>query len=844
MRILPHSQRRAAWAPDGMLWTLEASMRRVLSAFAFGVLPALACSNGAVTYGTPTTLPEAGVIPVDAGLPPGLGVGQTCDDKRPCRAGLSCDGGKCAPGHSLGNGTPCVISDECQTGDYCGPQRVCAPAGKGADGDGCASDADCASGLKCEIVGLSTQCKPEGTGDVGGACSSSNDCFGGLTCVNKTCTPLPPGTIPPLGIPPWPGVTCADDPPPAKAYFRVPRGTGDGDFFRLPFPNDARKKNGHPDLSGFPTPGPELLGYDIVDRYARDVEANTDGFSAYPTVTFRFNASVDFPSLKQPGVIRWADVTAGGTGDDVGFGWSATTGRNQYVCQNALTARPPNGAPLKPGSTYAVLVTTGAQAAGGGAITRDDDFGAMLAAQSPADGSLAAAWTAYKPLRDWLTAKSVSPDSILTAAVFTVGHATAPAQALATAVANAPAPTAASWVSCASAASPCPQAAGDRACGTPDPAFDELHALVTLPIFQSGTAPYEQSGGDFQYDAKGIPQVQRTEQVCLSLTVPKGVAMPAVGWPLVVYAHGTGGSFRSHVTEGTAARLATVDDGAGGQIHAAVLGIDQVEHGPRRGASTASPNNLFFNFTNPGAARGNPLQGAADQMALVRFAKGLSLTAGTSPTGAAIKFAALAYWGHSQGATEGAIAMPYTTGVTGVVLSGEGASLIDALLSKRSPVDIADAVPFALQDPGVSTSHPVLAVMQNAIDVADPLNHARALAAAPVAPVTAKHVFQPYGLGDTYAPPVTEATYALAAGLGLAQASPSASPPDAIGGLTAVAVPAPGNLQSGAVSAYVREYGPNGYDGHFVAFREAVAQKDVAHFLVDALAGKVPKVGR
>ena len=30
-----------------------------------------------------------------------------------------------------------------------------------------------------------------------------------------------------------------------------------------------RVKAGHPDLTGHPSPGPELLGYDVVDRYLR-----------------------------------------------------------------------------------------------------------------------------------------------------------------------------------------------------------------------------------------------------------------------------------------------------------------------------------------------------------------------------------------------------------------------------------------------------------------------------------------------------------------------------------------------------------------------------------------------
>src|SRR5262249_13508486 len=156
-------------------------------------------------------------------------------------------------------------------------------------------------------------------------------------------------------------------------------------------------------------------------------------------------------------------------------------------------------------------------------------------------------------------------------------------------------------------------------------------------------------------------------QVCMSLTVPTAT-MPASGWPLVIYAHGTGGSFRSQVSEGVAARLANVD---GTKI--AVLGIDQVGHGTRRGDSTLDPAKVFFNYANPPAARGTRLQVAADQMALLRFARALQLTTDTSPTKQAIHFDKIAFWGHSQGATEGSIAMPYTPNVAGALFSGIGA---------------------------------------------------------------------------------------------------------------------------------------------------------------------------
>ena len=337
-------------------------------------------------------------------------------------------------------------------------------------------------------------------------------------------------------------------------------------------------------------------------------------------------------------------------------------------------------------------------------------------------------------------------------------------------------------------------------------------------------------------DGTGQPTTQGSLSVCLALTVPK-TTMPAGGWPLVVYAHGTGGSFRSHVTEGVAGRLANVD----GTTQMAVLGIDQVAHGTRRGASTVAPQNLFFNFTNPAAARGNVLQGAADQMALVRFARSLSLPAATSPTGADITVGNVAFWGHSQGATEGAIAMPYTSNVTGAVFSGVGASLIDSLLTKKNPVNISAVVPVVLSESpaNVSSSHPALGMLQNAIDPADPLNHAAAIiGAGPLA----KHVFVPYGQGDTYATPITQLTYVVAANLAVAAPPASVTKPDDLMS-PANAVPIGGNT-AGNLTAVVRQYAPNGYDGHFVVFKDADGKVNADRFLADAVGGGIPSFGR
>ena len=330
--------------------------------------------------------------------------------------------------------------------------------------------------------------------------------------------------------------------------------------------------------------------------------------------------------------------------------------------------------------------------------------------------------------------------------------------------------------------------------------------------------------------------------VCLSLSVPKGT-MPSAGWPLVVYAHGSGGSYRTHIANGIAASLAAAKTTLGGTLPIAVLGIDQVETGPRRGASTDLPGNLFYNFSNPAAARGNVIQGGVDQASLLALAKSLSIPAGL--TGTAVKFGAFAFWGQGQGATEGAVTLPYVNGYSGAVLSGEGASVVDMLVAKKNPVDVADVLSQALEDPTMNIYHPVLSIIQSALDQADPLNEAVLLAFQPPVTGTPKHILQPYGLGDTYTPPGTEGTFALAARLALAAPPASVTTPDAIGGLMPVAVPASGNLTVGTlkVTALVREYQPSGYDGDFVAIMSTDAEADIATFLADALSGAVPTVG-
>jgi len=824
------------------------SRLRLLVALAAAL--ALACNDGVSPGGGPK---------------PGKGLGDTCDGAdNKCRAGLACDEASsvCVGGMSLAEGAACSIGPECESG-YCapnGPKGQCAPAGAQGAGTTCRGDGQCAAGLKCAFDGQSLfpRCLTAGTKDTGAECTANRECAQGLFCEEGACKLVPvPAAAAPNGYPPidpspaltWQGVQCAA----AKstgitALFSLPRDGDDDiakqDFFRLPFPNDAaRDSTGTIDFSRFPRDPNPPFGFDALGRYLEVLK--TEPFTNYGSVVFRFDGPVKFDSFNPGGTnlrVSIVNLTQGPAfGAGYGLFYQLSGGRNRYVCPNWFAVRPSVTA-LLPG-TYAVILRRGVQAPDDTEVQSSPDFQAMLGASAPADPQLAAAWPAYAPLRQYLTLQNIMAADVLVASVFTVGDGQRLMKQLATAIAAEPVPVADPWVRCGSGtASPCPDSAGVRACGSSS-AFDEWHTLVDVPIFQEGTTPYltPADRGDIRANAG----VVRREKICAALTTPKGTPPPG-GWPLVLYAHGTGGTFRSHAGDGAGNALANVDiDGGtadGGAISTgyAVLGFDQVGHGPRRGARTdVSPDDIVFNFGNPASARGTMAQGSADLLGMARFAKALggAADAGLPP----IDSSRLVFWGHSQGATEGAMFLAFDRTTDGALLTGASASLTDALLTKKAPVNIADSMWLALGEaaPGsVDTFHPVLSLLQGWTDPVDPVNFARDVVTVPAAgalPIHRRHVLMLWGKDDTFTATAVQGTFAVGAGLTLV--GPEADMSDFV---DPAPMPVQGNV--GGKTAAVMQYAPAGYDGHFVVYQDPGAQHQAAHFIARVAAGLTPRV--
>ena len=784
---------------------------------------------------------------------PQRGVGDECNSPAECRDGLTCVDRTCAARGGTADGGRCDFTGDCSDALYCGPEATCIGAGTTPEGGPCGTTAECVAGAICRPEGFTGRCGAPGAGDLGDECASDADCLAGFHCGQPLTDPaagvacLTPGTAIPVV---FAGVECEGDSAtldaPMRMYFEVAGETDE--FYRLPFPNDIRRTGGRPDLSGHGTPGEAPLGFDIVRRYADAITAGQDGFGLNQAVYMRFSGRLDFDVLKADGdtpTHYLVDISPESPeyNQHQPVFWQAATGGNKYLCHNWLSMRPSWGRPLNVNTTYAAVVTRHTRGDSGEALERDEHFALMLGPNRPS-GTLAPAWDVYAPLRAWIAEQGLPTDEILGAAVFTTGDPRAVVRSLRGAVHAAAAPALGDLVRCdTGVASPCDDGLTDdahtRGCFPAVAGRHELHTTVDLPVFQKGQAPYEREGGAIATQ-NGVPVEQGRVQACAAVVVPDGEA-PEDGWGAIVYAHGTGGTFRGHA-DGVADLLTSRGEDA---TRFVIIGWDQIHHGSRAGDSTLDTDTLVFNVQNPDAALGNWQQNAAEVFAMVRLTRGIDIAAEDSPTGSAIKVNPdkVYFFGHSQGGTAGALALPYEPDVSAAVLSGTGGGLVLSLLNKTNPVNIPAGVAIALHDPAVGSNHPVLNFIQGYFDAVDPVNYAEYIGARQIEEqTTPRHVLHTIGLGDTISPiPTLEA---FSTGLRGAVIAPLYEPFESRT-VDAVEPPVSENaaVGDGRYTVVSRQYRPAaGDDGHFVVFRVDTAQDDVVEFFDSAATLGIPVI--
>ena len=823
--------------------------RRTIGLFALCV-SATGCGDHFDTAGAV----DAAVADADHTYFRGAGFGEPCGAGAACRDGLVCQEGTCGATGDKGVDERCLLTAECGTTEdgvplQCGWAGFCVEGGAGGESSQCSSSADCAAGFFCELSGgLAGHCSEVSgdAGDIDQPCEATSDCLSGLVCSpgRGLCTP---GSVL-LNPDVFRGVPCFEDEEAAMDFgirHALPGGPDDAGFYGFPFPTDVRLVNGRVDISDHPVPGDALIGKDPSKNVIDAINAELTGWSVNAGVYFRFTRPIDVDSLK----MRFVNLD---TGRDHPHDVTFVPERNKYICHNHLYVHPKWSEPLRPSTTYAVVITDEVNSASGADAKQLDALPMLLGGDEPNDATEKKAWAKYAPLRAWLTDKGVNPDRIAGATVFTTENPYATMEATrAVAHADAMPELVGEPVLCeAGTRSPC--ASPGLPAGVPDPRdcpesvsgrFHEIHAKIRLPVYQRGTRPYLEEGGDIELDG-GVPRIQGHEDVCVSFTIPKEAPMPAGGWPLVIYGHGTSGSFRNHVSL-LAPGIANLELADGRSTNVATMGIDQSMHGPRQGAEQGlDPGPLFFNVGNPKAARGNVFQGAADNFSLVRFARDFE---GALPGAGTTRFDPdrVYYDGHSQGGTTGPLFAPYEDDIGAAAFSGCAGSLVFSMIGKKSPYDSSVGVRLALQELDITEAHPVLHLFQFYFDAVDPLIYAPLLYKRPAgAPLPTLHV---YGRTDSFTPDIGQRAYAAATGGTLAI---PASLPDGYDliedyGMKTAEAPLADNFESGddEVTAVTIQYFPDGeYDGHFVAQRHPQALLQLSNYLGTAILSGPPTV--
>ncbi len=567
-----------------------------------------------------------------------------------------------------------------------------------------------------------------------------------------------------------------------------------------PWPTDRlRAEDGSLDLSGFPNPA----DVDMLEAYLAYATDTLRGYGTNGSVYFELDGPVDMASLPDPQTaLDWPQATAllvnvqAGTpryGEQLPLLFDWYDGDDDpYQEANTLSMRAVFGFPMAEASTYCAILTRAVLDGDGRHLTPSVAFTSALADE----GSLA-------PLVAWLPDSYLYEEDIAAATCFTTGVPTAELQVVREFLHTQSAPVIEEV----------------EYFGTVDGSFHEFQGIYTAPNFQAGTKPYEFEGGQLEFDADGDPVIHEQEAIRFLLMVPTAYQMPDEGWPIVLYAHGTGGDFVSCKTGILNVASDILKEGV------AMVCIDQPLHGVR-GNENWQVDFLSFNFANPYSGRMSFRQAAIDIMSLARMvaADSFDLDAGTTAFDEDVRIdpEEIHFFGHSHGGLSGAIAFGIEPELRSGVISGAGGILIETIL-RRSDFElgglgIKDFVELLFEVPTdeLDTFHPTLTLVQMLVDATDPINYAPYWL-VPREGNTAKHVFVTEGIADEATPYVTTNALAAAARVPLIKPVVEPSLAHQLRGLDELKLPVGNNITT--PDGETRTAGLKQWSGdHFVAF--------------------------
>lgn len=559
---------------------------------------------------------------------------------------------------------------------------------------------------------------------------------------------------------------CGDDDAPAGTQLGFDLSgdiATDDRFFDHPFPSDLRlDADNHPDLTGFPNPKSTPIATDLIavasNRTLWPVNTNTyfkaDAPLAARTIDDGVMASAAGPVM----LIHLASNTLVPV-------IAQTMPPGEYIgYDGGIAVAPRPGVILQPNSTYATVVLRSYNDADGNPLGQPAELSALADGKTPdgAWGALAASM--FAPMWQSLDALGVDRHDVASATVFSTGDTVAETAELAKALADAYPVTI------------------DNLQLDPDdgdhPDYCELIGTIDFPQFQVGTPPFN-TDGQFEIGGDGLPVMQRTEQSPIVILIPK-TEMPAAGYPLVQYFHGSGGRHNEVVDRGY------IDTVGGSPTPGTGPGMLFARQGMASAGSALpiSPDRVptasdieYLNFNNMKAFPYLFRQGVIEQrmyldalLALRIDPALLSACSGPTLPGGATAFRFDADKVFGQGQSMGGM---YTNLITSTderfklaVPTGAGGMWSRMILLTTLLPNIPDLLSVVLGVPvdELNFMHPGLHLVEHGWEAAEPFVYMPRVARNPLPGHPVRSVYEPVGKDDVYfARPIYDAA-ALAYG--------------------------------------------------------------------------------
>lgn len=271
-----------------------------------------------------------------------------------------------------------------------------------------------------------------------------------------------------------------------------------------------------------------------------------------------------------------------------------------------------------------------------------------------------------------------------------------------------------------------------------------------------------------------------SERARVFVTLPRS-AMPAGGYPLLVFSRTGGGGDRPLIDRGRRASNGgeAIAPGTGPAMELARIGfaglsIDGPHGGPFRNPNNQDEQFLVFNFLEPPALRDNVLQSAFELILAARLLDAIHIQPDEAHCpGVQVSertrfdLEKVALMGHSMGATIAPLTAAFEPRYRAMVLSGAGGSWIENLVHKEKPIAVRPLAEQLLGYPArgrtLDSFDPVLTIVQWAIEPADPQVYAAVVAAR-----ADRHILMLQGIVDHYIMPPIANALSLALGLDLA----------------------------------------------------------------------------